>query len=49
MSKGEYVKYAILAFASSPAIHVLFSLFGWHEYLPFWHVPSLADIFRAAA
>ncbi|MGZ5127280.1 MAG: hypothetical protein ACXWC1_31300 [Burkholderiales bacterium] len=44
MLRTEFVWYVFLAFASSPAIHVVFSFFiGWHEYLPFWHIPSLWD------
>jgi hypothetical protein len=42
MNLREASSYVALAFASSPAIHVFFSVFiGWPEYLPFWHVPSL--------
>jgi CDP-diglyceride synthetase len=42
MNLRETAWYVVLAFLSSPVIHVFFSLFiGWHEYLPFWHVPSL--------
>ena len=42
MHRGELVSYIVLAFASSPAIHAFFSFFvGWHEYMPFWHIPSL--------
>ena len=42
MNLREASWYVALAFASSPAIHVFFSVFvGWPEYLPFWHVPSL--------
>ena len=38
----ELAQYLVLAFLSSPAIHVAFSLFlGWHEYMPFIPVPSL--------
>jgi hypothetical protein len=41
MSRGEALRYVVLAWLSSPAIHLVFSLlFGWHEYLPFWHVPA---------
>ena len=44
MRRGELAWYLALAFGSSPAIHVFFSFFiGWHEYLPFWRVPSLWD------
>jgi hypothetical protein len=42
MNVHEALWYLVLAFGSSPAIHVFFSVFvGWPEYLPFWHVPSL--------
>jgi len=35
--------YLLLALLSAPVIHVSFSLLiGWDEYMPFWHVPSLA-------
>ena len=38
----ELLQYLLLAFLSSPVIHVVFSfLFDWHEYMPFIHVPSL--------
>ena len=44
-SSRELVQYLVLAFLSSPAIHVVFSfLFGWHEYMPFIHVPSLREL-----
>ena len=40
--RSELWQYLLLAFASSPAIHVAFSLFvGWHDYLPFFYVPTL--------
>jgi hypothetical protein len=42
MNVREALWYLVLAFGSSPAIHVIFSVFvGRPEYLPFWHVPSL--------
>lgn len=42
LQRRELVQYLVLAFLSSPAIHVAFSLFlGWHEYMPFIPVPSL--------
>ena len=41
----ELAQYLVLAFLSSPAIHVAFSLFfGWHEYMPFIPVPSLKQL-----
>lgn len=40
--QSELWQYLALAFASSPAIHIAFSLFvGWHDYLPFFYVPTL--------
>ncbi len=42
MSVRETLVYVVLALLSSPAIHLLFSLFlGWHEFLPFIPVPYL--------
>jgi hypothetical protein len=43
--RTELWQYLVLAFASSPAIHVAFSLFiGWHDYLPFFYVPSIKQL-----
>jgi hypothetical protein len=37
--------YLLLALLSAPVIHLGFSfLLGWDEYMPFWHVPSLASL-----
>lgn len=45
LSGKELWQYLVLAFLSSPAIHVAFSLFlGWHEYMPFIPVPSLGRL-----
>ena len=44
MQREELAWYLALAFVSSPAIHAFFSFFiGWHEYMPFWRIPSLWD------
>lgn len=44
--RTELWQYLVLAFASSPAIHVGFSLFvGWHDYLPFFYVPAVTQLF----
>jgi hypothetical protein len=41
----ELLQYLLLAFLSSPVIHVVFSfLFDWHEYMPFIQVPSLRSL-----
>jgi len=48
MQLREASWYVVLAFASSPVIHVFFSVFvGWPEYLPFWQVPSLWSTWHA--
>lgn len=48
-SVHELWQYLALAALSSPLIHVLFSfLLGWHDYLPFIHVPSLREILSHA-
>lgn len=45
MTGRETLLYLLLAFASSPLIHVLFSFFlDWHEYMPFLPVPSLRSL-----
>ena len=45
MTWRETLFYLLLAFASSPVIHVLFSFFlDWHEYMPFLRVPSLRSL-----
>ena len=44
-SLSELWQYLVLAALSSPVIHVLFSfLLGWHDYMPFLHVPSLGEL-----
>jgi len=44
-SRRELAWYLVLAFLSSPAIHVAFSfVLGWHEYMPFLPVPWWRDV-----
>lgn len=46
MTVRETCWYIVLAFLSAPIIHVVFSFFfGWREYLPFLHIPSIQDLF----
>jgi hypothetical protein len=50
MCRHEFVQYVLLAFLSSPLIHATFSfLIGWHEYLPFWHIPSVWQLVSTGA
>jgi hypothetical protein len=49
-SAGELWQYLALAALSSPVIHALFSLLlGWHDYMPFIHVPSLRELLSHAS
>lgn len=49
-SGKELAQYLLLAFLSSPTIHVAFSLLlDWHEYMPFIPVPSLRDLLATAS
>ena len=44
---AEIGEYLLMAFLNAPAIHIVFSLFlGWHEYLPFIHIPSIWSLVR---
>lgn len=45
MTRAEAPVYVLLAFASAPTIHILFSFFlGWQEYMPFLRIPSLWEL-----
>ena len=45
MSRREALAYLVLAFLSSPLIHVLFSFFvGWKDYMPFIEVPAIWEL-----
>ena len=45
----ELWEYLVLAFLSSPAIHIVFSLLlDWHEYMPFLSVPSIQELLARA-
>ena len=45
MSVREVMTYLVLAFLSSPVIHVVFSLFlGWKDYMPFIEIPSIWEL-----
>jgi hypothetical protein len=44
-SRPQTIKYILLSFLSAPFIHACFSFFlGWKEYMPFWNIPSLAEL-----
>ena len=53
MNRREVLSYLVLAFLSSPMIHVVFSfLLGWKDYMPFIEIPSIWEMWgptRAAS
>jgi hypothetical protein len=45
MNSREVLAYLVLAFLSSPVIHVVFSFFlGWNEYMPFIEIPAMGEL-----
>lgn len=45
MNRRETLAYLVLAFLSSPVIHVVFSFFlGWKEYMPFIMIPAIWEL-----
>ena len=44
MVKNETITYILLTFISAPIIHILFSLFGWKNYMLFINFPSIFEI-----
>jgi len=45
MNGREALAYLVLAFLSSPVIHIVFSfILGWKDYMPFIDVPALWEL-----
>ena len=44
MNKWEAVKYTLIAVLSGPVIHIVFSLLGWKNYMPFLKIPSIMEL-----
>ncbi len=47
MKKMETVKYLVLTFVSGPLIHIIFSLLGWKNYMPFIKIPSIMELIQS--
>lgn len=46
MNFQKTLLYLLLSFLSAPIIHIFFSFFlGWAEYMPFWDIPNVKDLF----
>lgn len=47
MNANKTVLYLVLSFLSAPLIHAFFSFFlGWTEYMPFWDIPYIGELFK---
>lgn len=46
MKKMETVKYLVITFVSGPLIHIIFSLLGWKNYMPFIKIPSIMELIQ---
>jgi hypothetical protein len=46
MNKTEALKFIIISIVSGPIIHIIFSLFGWKNYLPFIKIPSIMELIQ---
>lgn len=48
LNTRKTIVYLALSFFSAPLIHFIFSFFvGWTEYMPFWKIPFVGDLFNA--
>ena len=46
MSKAEALKYVMLTVLTGPVIHIVFSLLGWKNYMPFFEIPSIMELIK---
>lgn len=46
MNKKEAFKYVLITVVSGPIIHIIFSLFGWKNYMPFFKIPSIFELIQ---
>ena len=46
MNQREAIKYILISLVSGPVIHIVFSLFGWKNYMPFIRIPSLMELIQ---
>lgn len=44
MKRSEAVTYFLLTILAAPVSHILYSLLGWKEFMPFIEVPSLLEM-----
>lgn len=46
MNKTEALRYVIISIVSGPIIHIIFSLIGWKNYMPFIKMPSIMELIQ---
>jgi hypothetical protein len=46
MNKTEALRYVIISIVSGPIIHIIFSLIGWKNYMPFIKIPSIMELIQ---
>jgi len=46
MNKKEAALYTIIVIVSGPIIHIIFSLLGWKNYMPFIKIPSIMELIQ---
>ncbi|GET23204.1 hypothetical protein [Prolixibacter denitrificans] len=44
MKRSEALTYFLLTILAAPVSHILYSLLGWKEFMPFIQVPSLLEM-----
>lgn len=44
MKRNEALTYFILTILAAPVSHMIYSLLGWKDYMPFIEVPSLLEL-----
>lgn len=46
MKKAEGLRYILITIVSGPLIHIVFSLLGWKNYMPFIKLPSIMELIQ---
>lgn len=44
MKRNEALTYSLLTVLAAPVSHIVYSLLGWKEFMPFIEVPSLLEL-----
>ena len=44
MKRNEALTYSLLTVLAAPVSHIIYSLMGWKEFMPFFEIPSLLEL-----